>query len=76
MKNVLAQYAQRITNIYARAARRGQDELTDAQKKGVAYYTAAAETVQALMDAPTPAWVFLEFKPKKYYTLPTATVEI
>jgi hypothetical protein len=62
MKNVLARYAKAIAGIYARAARRQQVTLTDDQLKGVAYYTAAAETVQALMLQPTPAWTFLKFE--------------
>lgn len=76
MKKVLEQYAQAIQNIYLRAARRGQEGLTNMQKKGIAYYTAAADTVAALITAPTPEWVNLEFKPKRHYTLPQATVEI
>ena len=31
--------------------------LTPAQSKGYAYYRAAIQTVQALIDAPTPEWV-------------------
>ena len=31
--------------------------LTPAQSKGLAHYKAAMETVQALIDAPTPTWV-------------------
>jgi hypothetical protein len=76
MKKVLERYAEAIANVYARAQRREQKELTVAQKKGVAYYTAAAGCVQAIYIAPTPEWVFLEFKPKRSYTLPQVTVEI
>jgi hypothetical protein len=35
--------------------------LTPAQRKGYAYYRAAIQTVQALIDAPKPVWVDLKF---------------
>jgi hypothetical protein len=66
MKKVLDRYTEQISKIYSRAQRRQQGKLTAAQQKGIAYYRAAIETVQALIDAPTPAWVFLKFEKKLY----------
>jgi hypothetical protein len=54
MKKVLDTYARHI-------ARLMQKESTAKRRAGIAYYRAAAETVQALIDAPTPAWVGLKF---------------
>lgn len=62
MKDILARYAKQIAGIYARATRRQQVDLTDEQLKGIAYYTAAAETVQALMLQPIPAWTYFKFE--------------
>jgi hypothetical protein len=43
------------------------NSTTLAQQKGIAYYTAAAERVQALIDAPTPEWVTLQFGKKSAF---------
>jgi hypothetical protein len=76
MQKVLAQYAEHISRVYTKAHTKQGGILTEAQKKGIAYYRAAAERVQALIDAPTPAWVLLQFTPKRRYVLPQPTVEI
>jgi len=38
-----------------------------ARSKGIAYYIAAAERVNALMNAPTPAWVLAQFKKRSAF---------
>jgi hypothetical protein len=63
MKKVLEQYAKHITRILTKA----QGNLTYAQKKGLAYYTVAAERIQALIDAPTPAWVHAQSKKRSAF---------
>jgi hypothetical protein len=60
MKKVLEQYAKHIHRIQNKAVQQGR-LLTYEQHKAVAYYLAAAELVQALIDAPTPEWVGLKF---------------
>jgi hypothetical protein len=40
--------------------------MTQAEKKGVAYYRQSAQRVQALIEAPTPEWVGLQFSKKLY----------
>jgi uncharacterized phage-associated protein len=62
MQNVLERYAKAIANIYRRAARRQQANLTEEQLKGIAYYTAAAMTVRTLMLQPIPAWTHMKFE--------------
>ena len=62
MKKVLEQYARHYVRI-AFKPRQGK-VLTNAQKRGIAYYKAAAQRVSALIDAPKPAWVDLQFKSK------------
>lgn len=57
MKKVLEQY----TNHILRLANKKPSVSRD---RGIAYYTAAAECVLALINAPTPAWVGLKFKSK------------
>lgn len=66
MIKVLDQYVQAMIRIYSKALRNQNGALTEAQKKGIAYYTAAAERVRALIDAPTPEWVGLKFEKKLY----------
>jgi hypothetical protein len=61
MKKVLVQYQRQVCKIYSRAHTKQQGTLTAAQQKGVAYYRAAIQTLQALIDAPKPAWVDLCF---------------
>ena len=63
MKNVLVQYAKHIIRILTRA-RAKDGKLTNAQRKRLAYYKAAAERTQALMYAETPKWVFVKFEKK------------
>jgi hypothetical protein len=62
MKRVLEQYVQHYVRILFKP-RQGA-VMTHAEKMGVAYYKAAAQRVSALIDAPKPAWVDLQFKPK------------
>ena len=66
MKKVLVQYQRQVCKIYSRAHNKQQDVLTVAQQKGVAYYCAAFETLQALIDAPRPAWYDFHFDKKLY----------
>ena len=61
MKKVLDKYTEQISKICSRAYAKQQGQLTPAQKRGMSFYTAAIETIQALIDAPTPAWVGLKF---------------
>jgi hypothetical protein len=62
MKKVMEQYAEHISRIHSKAYYKQHGYLTAAQKRGMSFYTAAIETVQALIDAPTPEWVVLKFK--------------
>ena len=61
MKTVLDKYTEQISKICSRAYTKQQGQLTPAQKKGMAYYRASIQTLQALIDAPTPEWVGLTF---------------
>lgn len=56
MQPVLEQYAKHINRIH-RIAFNKHRSLTSEQLRGLAYYTAAAETLQGLMLQPAPAWV-------------------
>jgi hypothetical protein len=60
MKKVLDQY---VTH----GLRLASKKPSDARSKGLAYYTAAGERVQALIDAPTPEWVGLNFGKKSAF---------
>jgi hypothetical protein len=53
---VLEQYHRHIIRIRLKAHCL-KSSLTHKERRGIAYYTAAAQTVQAFFDAPTPAWV-------------------
>lgn len=55
MKKVFDQYVAHILRL-------ANKKPSVARSKGIAYYTAAAETVKALMEAPTPAWTHLKFE--------------
>ena len=72
MQKVLEQYKEHAFNILFRAKKRGsintngESVLTPAQRKGYAYYRAAIQTLQALIDAPRPAWYDLKFEKKRY----------
>jgi hypothetical protein len=61
MKKVLEQYAEHISRIHSKAYYKQEGVRTAAQNKGIAWYTAAAERVQALIDAPTPVWAGVPF---------------
>ena len=62
MEKVLEQYVQHYVRILFKP-RQGRT-MTNAEKRGVAYYKAAAQRIEALINAPKPAWVDLQFKPK------------
>ena len=64
LEKVLAQYVKHYIRIAFKP--RGGKALTQAQKEGIAYYKAAAARVQALIEAPTPVWVGLQFSKKRY----------
>lgn len=64
LEKVLQQYAKHIIRIKQRAHTM-KSNLTHGERKAVAYYTAAAQAVQALIEAPTPAWVGLQFEKKR-----------
>jgi hypothetical protein len=64
MEKVLQQYVQHYVRILFKP-RQGKT-LTHAEKMGVAYYKAAAQRVQVLIDAPTPEWVGLQFSKSRY----------
>ena len=66
MKKVMEQYAEHISRIHSKAYYKQHGYLTAAQKRGMSFYTAAIETVQALIDAPTPEWVGLQFSKSRY----------
>lgn len=53
MQKVLEQYAKHIIRINQKAHAM-KSNLTHGERKAIAYYTAAAQAVQALIDAPTP----------------------
>jgi hypothetical protein len=59
MKKVLDQYINHILRLASK-------KPSIARSKGIAYYTAAAECVQSLINAPTPAWVHVRFEKKTY----------
>lgn len=67
MKKVLEQYIEQISRINGKAYYKQNGYLTMAQKKGIAYYRAAIQTLQTLIAAPTPEWVGLRFS-KSHYT--------
>ncbi len=55
MKKVLDQYFTHILRL-------ANKKPSAARSKGIAYYTAAAERVLALINQPTPEWMFLKFE--------------
>ena len=59
MKKVLEQYKDHAQNILHKVS--VTQVFTAKQRKGYAYYRAAIESLQALISAPTPAWVGLKF---------------
>ena len=56
MKKVLDQYSKHIIRINQKVHAM-KSNLNHGERKAVAYYTASAQAVQALIDAPTPEWV-------------------
>jgi hypothetical protein len=64
MQKVLQQYVEHYVRILFKP-RQGA-AMTHAEKLGVAYYKAAAQRIEALINAPTPEWVGLHFiKPRR-----------
>ena len=61
MKQVLEQYAKHIIRINQKVHAM-KSNLNHGERKAIAYYTASAQTVQALIDAPKPVWVDLKFE--------------
>jgi len=59
MKKVLDQYAKHIIRINQKAHAM-KSQLTHGERKAIAYYTAAANAIQRLIDAPDPVWVGLK----------------
>jgi len=55
MNKVFDQYVTHLQRLYKK-------KPSESVNKGIAYYTAAAETLEALINAPTPAWVGLKFE--------------
>jgi hypothetical protein len=43
-----------------------KSNLNHGERKAIAHYLAAAQAVQNLIDAPTPAWVDVVIKRKEY----------
>ena len=60
MQKVLEQYVKHYVRLLFK--QRGGEVMTHAEKLGVAYYKAAAHRVEALIDAPKPAWYDFKFK--------------
>ena len=60
MKKVLEQYAEHIIRIKQKAHAM-KSYLTHGERQAIAYYTAAAQNIQVLIDAPTPAWAGVPF---------------
>ncbi len=60
LQQVLDQYVRHIVRLTKKAP-------SHARSKGIAYYIAAAERVNALMNAPTPAWVLAQFKKRSAF---------
>jgi hypothetical protein len=65
MQKVLEQYTKRILRIRHKVHAM-KSNLTHGERQAIAYYTAAANTVQSLIDAPRPAWYDLKFEKKRY----------
>ena len=56
MHTVLEQYAKHMQRLMYKAVNE-ERPLTHKERLGISYYRAAASAVEALIDAPTPAWV-------------------
>jgi hypothetical protein len=56
MHKVLDQYAKHIIRIRQKAHAM-KSQLTHGERKAIAYYTAAANAVQRLIEASDPEWV-------------------
>ena len=56
MQDVLLQYAKHIIRIKQKAHAM-KSNLNHGERKAIAYYMAAAQAVQSLIEAPTPAWI-------------------
>jgi hypothetical protein len=60
LESVLDIYAKHIIRINHKVHAM-KSNLNHGERKAIAYYTAAANAVQALIDAPKPTWVDLTF---------------
>ena len=60
LKAVLNEYFEHILRLANRPE-------THKRNLGIAYYIAAAERVLALIEAPTPAWVLVQFKKRSAF---------
>jgi uncharacterized protein YutE (UPF0331/DUF86 family) len=60
MKKVLEQYMDHAQHILNKVA--ATQVFAAKQRKGYAYYRAAIQTLEALIDAPKPAWYDFKFK--------------
>jgi hypothetical protein len=66
LQQVLDKYAEHISRIHSKAYYKQGGVRTAAQNKGIAYYTAAANLVTNLINAPRPAWYDFKFEKKLY----------
>jgi hypothetical protein len=64
LEQVLEEYKEHAFRILFKAPKdaEGCAKLTTAQSKGFAYYRSAIQTLQALIEAPKPEWVDVQFK--------------
>lgn len=62
MQKVLDRYIKAISKQLTRRNRRGSNSFTSKENKAIVQYGRAAQQIQSLIDAPTPAWVGLEGK--------------
>ena len=66
MQKVLDRYAKHSIRINHKVHAM-KSNLTHGERKAIAYYAAAANSVQALISAPTPAWVLVKSKPRSAF---------
>jgi hypothetical protein len=68
LESVMNRYVKHIFRIKQKANAMKRI-LSHGERKAVAHYFAAAQAVQNLIDAPTPAWVGAEFDKEKTHRL-------
>ena len=66
MQRVLDRYIKAISKQLTRRNRQGRDNFTTNENKAIEYYGKAAQQLQDLIAAPTPAWVGMKFEKKQY----------